>query len=782
MIKCLLKVKLNDYFPKIDSIPYNDYSFEIKYNSLYSKIKLSEKNKEFFENKIKIMNNDDLLLKLKLIDNLKSNQIIGSCDLLIPYIKMHQMFNNIFLSFHEKVQFKINPIKIKFFNKVMSISNIYLDLIFEITQIESNQTSMKKKFHTIQNIDNKVKIPFRNALKMDHSYLANNYKANNLRIKTNNSKSPSVSKDIEFNNYNRTYTQFNNKNLNDNHHLDINYNVINNNYLNYISTNNNNYYIHYDIRKPKLQVNSPESYIIKNNNNIDNGNLNLKNYGVKYLNNDDDSASLYYNKTKNKNQNLKKTFYNSENLNENMNTFKDIKRNSINNNKHSYNNSNINYSYNKKIFFDDINNKNSILYNKNILKNYINNRLAKKISFPPLFDNINNNKNKGIRNLIFYNNYNVSENLEGKSEKSYSRNSQKQKNMSISSVLNYFNYVKPFVPKSNKKSVLTRPKIKDKKILFDKSNTSKKNEINNIKINENYNRNDIKERIIKFLHDNILFTQKIKQKIKENKNLVKKYILCREKYYSELKKKNFLYRKKNHRQIKFIVHAKINSQLNEKFYLNMKKIKKEELSLLYNILQDNKINQTKKKIQEKIEHQKKVHSLLNLIRELIKNYGNLSQIYNDDEQKKILFKSLLLRYGIREKEEDKNKRLIEKFNELKQSINNEKNQILMNARKKEIENELYKNVINEEESEEGVSSKSGTKSNPNNIFKKFSLCSEDSIINEKEFLENKNKNVEEEENSIESSNYIASSDKKQNDFIKIEENNILTDNEEEEEY
>ena len=354
--------------------------------------------------------------------------------------------------------------------------------------------------------------------------------------------------------------------------------------------------------------------------------------------------------------------------------------------------------------------------------------------------------------------------------------------MSISSVLNYFNYVKPFVPKSNKKSVLTRPKIKDKKILFDKSNTSKNNEINNIKINENYNRNDIKERIIKFLHDNILFTQKIKQKIKENKNLVKKYILCREKYYSELKKKNFLYRKKNHRQIKFIVHAKINSQLNEKFYLNMKKIKKEELSLLYHFLQDNKINQTKKKIQEKIEHQKKVHSLLNLIRELIKNYGNLSQIYNDDEQKKILFKSLLLRYGIREKEEDKNKRLIEKFNELKQSINNEKNQILMNARKKEIENELYKNVINEEESEEGVSSKSGTKSNPNNIFKKFSLCSEDSIINEKEFLENKNKNVEEEENSIESSNYIASSDKKQNDFIKIEENNILTDNEEEEEY
>ena len=51
-----------------------------------------------------------------------------------------------------------------------------------------------------------------------------------------------------------------------------------------------------------------------------------------------------------------------------------------------------------------------------------------------------------------------------------------------------------------------------------------------------------------------------------------------------------------------------------------------------------------------------------------------------------------------------------------------------------MEKDMYKNIINEEDSEEGGSSISGRKSKPNNIFKKLSWCSEDSIIKEKEFF------------------------------------------------
>ena len=229
-------------------------------------------------------------------------------------------------------------------------------------------------------------------------------------------------------------------------------------------------------------------------------------------------------------------------------------------------------------------------------------------------------------------------------------------------------------------------------------------------------------------------------------NLEKKKLLQKEQYNSELKKKHILINKDNSRQIKNIIHANINSKINQNIYLNLKKIKNEELSIIEKIFHDNKINKLKKMAQEKLEQQKKIHALLNIIRDLIKNYVNLSHLYNDDENKKILFKSLLLRYGIREKEEDKNKNLIEKYNELKQSIYAEKNKMIMDVKKKEMEYDLYKNAI-EEASEEGGSIISGRKSRPFAI-KKLSWCSEDSVMKEKEKHQNDYKTSKHKRGSI----------------------------------
>ena len=110
----------------------------------------------------------------------------------------------------------------------------------------------------------------------------------------------------------------------------------------------------------------------------------------------------------------------------------------------------------------------------------------------------------------------------------------------------------------------------------------------------------------------------------------------------------------------------------------MKKIKLKEFIIFEKIFyehkntRENKEKEEKRKIKEKLEQQKKVHASLKLIRELIQKYENLSQLYNDDERKKILFKSLLLRYGIREKEENQENNLMNKFNEIKKKIEDEK--------------------------------------------------------------------------------------------------------------
>ena len=165
---------------------------------------------------------------------MKNNILLGACDLLIPYQKINQMIRNIFLSYNQQVQLSINPsLKIKLLNKTLIISNIYLDLVIEITSVDNNK-----------NYNNNKKICY--------------------------SKSPIIPKYTNFykNESNRTYG----KSVHNNNYyknMDINYNVINNNYLNYIANDNNNYFINYNVKPSKpshnIRIKPPDEYILENN-------------------------------------------------------------------------------------------------------------------------------------------------------------------------------------------------------------------------------------------------------------------------------------------------------------------------------------------------------------------------------------------------------------------------------------------------------------------------------------------------------------------------------------
>jgi hypothetical protein len=291
------------------------------------------------------------------------------------------------------------------------------------------------------------------------------------------------------------------------------------------------------------------------------------------------------------------------------------------------------------------------------------------------------------------------------------------------------------------------------------------NDFNSNEIISDLNQSDTKDKIVKQIDDICSLKKEIEQKIKDNKNLIPKYFLYKEKYNAELKRNNCLNDEKNIKEIKSIIHVNINSKLNEQFYLKMKSIKNKEMEVMENIFRDNKKNMLKKSVKKKLEQQKEIHALLKIIRELVKNYENLSQLYNDNEHKKILFKSLLVRYGIREKEEKNDFNFIDKYNELKRNIDNEKNKL----KKNEIEKDIYKNIINEEDSEESRSSISARKSK-NNVLKKLSWCSEDSVIKERQDFED----IQEKENII-SSNTISNSDSKRKELL-IEDNNVQNNN------
>jgi hypothetical protein len=489
----------------------------------------------------------------------------------------------------------------------------------------------------------------------------------------------------------------------------------------------------------------------------------------KILNQDEGYYKKYINKK------LKKAYSKTINITEIPNLICKNLKNTLNDNK------DINFdklSYKNNII-NTINVNESTIYNKKNLQKFFNKRLGQKIVDSP----INEIKGKTNSCYIFDNLNSASEKIDNTSNNNTKKVHKKKK---MSAVLNYFSYVKPFYRKSIKKIEFPKKEGNNNKNDVmnnkDKNNTKRslkeinqkiqknqikelidkkielKNKIDNIQDNEI----DYNEKINKCMNDNLLKTKEILEKHKINCKLAKKYFLFKEEYFSLLKIKNRLINKKNHSDIQHVIHVDINSKLNSKLYLKLKAIKNKELYILEKIFHGNKLFQSMKKMQEKLEQQKKCHILLKVVRGLIQNYDNISQIYKDDDNKKILLKALLLRYGIREKEESQNINLFDKFKELQAKININKNKM----KKKEIGKDIFKNVIKEEDSEECGSSYSGLKSKPN-YFKMVSWGSNDSIIKDKKSLDN---------TEINNKNSTPEKSYKKEKIILTEENLIDKDN------
>jgi hypothetical protein len=153
---------------------------------------------------------------------------------------------------------------------------------------------------------------------------------------------------------------------------------------------------------------------------------------------------------------------------------------------------------------------------------------------------------------------------------------------------------------------------------------------------------------------------------KKNKDLIKKNKTYKENLLNETKKNNII--KKNNITInskKFIFN--INSQLNLKILVNLVNIKQIENDIFHKIFNENN-NIFNNSYQEKnfVIKNDKISLLLGLVKNCIKNYGDISYIYNNDIIKKIKLQAILEKYNINE---DK-KNIKENSNKINENINN----------------------------------------------------------------------------------------------------------------
>ena len=249
-----VKIKINDFFPKIDAIPYDDFICLISCNNYYSRIKLTEYESQQFKFDLKIIKNTDLLFNVKLINYIDNNKLIGMYNLIIPHNMVNQILQREDSMYKQQIKLIMNSnVKIKLFGIMMNITNIYLDLVFQFSSTKGNLVLNRNHI-------NKMKL---------YEMLENNY---NMNI--NLSKSPNIYYnnyiyDFKENEINRDKKHVNSniknfQNISNQKCSDINFNVMNYNYLNYLkidnNCNDNNY-----VENVKFKINSRSPIIISKN-------------------------------------------------------------------------------------------------------------------------------------------------------------------------------------------------------------------------------------------------------------------------------------------------------------------------------------------------------------------------------------------------------------------------------------------------------------------------------------------------------------------------------------
>ena len=186
------------------------------------------------------------------------------------------------------------------------------------------------------------------------------------------------------------------------------------------------------------------------------------------------------------------------------------------------------------------------------------------------------------------------------------------------------------------------------KVLTPKGNqvkrrTSLSNEDNSKSENE-----ELRKKCFNLINFYSLLTKKLKKACLNNRDHVKQLEIIKEKH-NNLKKCNYkIGQMKNNNDSKKIKNHVFSHFKEEQLLNKMLDIKLKENSIFLNIFEN---IDNDEHFQEKIDilFAKKKEILLDLIRNIVKFYGNISQIYDADQNKKEIFLNLLEKYDIKEK-------------------------------------------------------------------------------------------------------------------------------------
>ena len=700
-----VKITIKNYLPKYKTIPYDNFVCLIKHNNNFiSQIKLSNLHEQnFITHKVESINSN-IIYKFHIFDTIKRS-LIGISHLCINFDKVKNLNINDTLTQEGNYKLIIDSItKRKFFDNITNMGDIFLVLVTEVkilnkTLYEPNKG--KNKLYSINNENNAKNNNINNndlnltpktfKKKQIIKTMKSDYESLNL-LDTFNDKSEfntntNIFKENDFNTfYQGTVTKKNKSTnkakINLKNIIKYNNNKIynfNNSYVELMSPKNN--HINYSKRKNKNKNSKNKKKVsilnlleqkvdkTKYKESIDNFiesnmqsctlyNFNKirKDNNIKNIKKKDYNTFNYFNKLScdKKEKNYRKSFCEQDFFRKkNINT---IKINLCGNNeisterklksKKRVNN----FDYNK-LNTEIINNNNIIFNNKNasININNINNNIFLQTEVLSSTAQKLPEKKKSLNKNIL-NNLNI---------KKLSTNKDKFKNIkSLEQTRGTFSPKLSLKIKLDENVLLTETndniKTRNKEKINKKVMTPKGNKIKYIAISFTNEKNqeqineELRQKFFGIFDCYSLLMKKIKNNYENNKEFQKKYDEIKERYNHLNKLKNKISDLKEENESKKIINHTYTHFEEEKLLTKMKSIKLKENSINDFIFGDiEKNTSTINKINELITQKKS--TLLNLTKNIVKYYGNISQIYNEDNDKKMKLIKILDKYDIKEK-------------------------------------------------------------------------------------------------------------------------------------
>ena len=396
---------------------------------------------------------------------------------------------------------------------------------------------------------------------------------------------------------------------NKNYVLNPNINLINQNYV--YTSKNKAIKLGQIYTKGKINDTMKKNININNNNN-DNNNSSMKSKDVIYQNY---LTNTNFNNVTNTNNN----FYYNYNTNPNCDNYTQNDNNINNYNNYATNSHN---PYNNKDILNGTSSKNSEEEEENEdIDRIILEKGAK----------LRNDFHTQIKQLNIKNNYH--KNISSLNDNDYSDQNQNLNfitNLTNNQNINY-NSRTPILQKAMKYS-------------------------NNKSLNNYLTQEDVKNNCIKLIDFYSLLNFKLKKICPKNAEITQKLMIFKELLSSELKKKNIITNKLNKNNFIYNLSTNINEKINEKILNLFPKIKKLENTIYQQLFNAFSTPEEFAKFSEfeNYDKQTKIFLLLNLARNLVKKYGNISQVYTIKNtvnmKKKKTLKKCLNNYLIIEKE------------------------------------------------------------------------------------------------------------------------------------